>query len=82
MPITEPYQKSLIRLDDQTEQESLSWMSKLFLKKRIIGIGLEFVIFIKKTSNGDESIFVFTSEKMRYNPGDKKFFVFFCRGFN
>ena len=48
MPTIEPYQKSLIRLDDQTKQESLSWMSKIFLKKRIIGIGLEFVIFIKK----------------------------------
>ena len=65
MPTIEPYQKSLIGLDDPTKQESLSWISKLFLKKRIIGIGLELVIFIQKTSDGDESIFVFTSEKMK-----------------
>ena len=29
----------------------------------------------------DESIFVVTSEKMEYNPADKKIFIFFCRGF-
>ena len=58
-----PYQESQMRLDDQTKQDSLSWMSKLFVKKRIIGIGLELVIFIKKTLNGDESIFVSTSLK-------------------
>ena len=77
-----PYQESQMTLDNQTKQDSLSWMSKLFLKKRIIGIMFKLVIFIKKTLNGDESVLFFTSEKMRYNPGNKKFFLFFCRGFD
>ena len=77
-----PYQESQMRLNDQTKQDSLSWMSKLFVKKRIIGIGLELVIFIKKNLNGDESVLVFTPEKIRYKPGNKNFFLLLCRGFD
>ena len=73
-----PYQESQMRLDDQTKQDSLLNV-QTFREKRIIGIGLELVTFIKKTLNGDESVLVFTSEKVRYNPGKKKFFLFFCR---
>ena len=56
-------QKSLFRLDDCTKQDSFSWMSKLFLKKRIIGIGLELVIFIKKKLSMVMSQFWFLRQK-------------------
>ena len=39
------YKIGPIRFDDHTKQHSVSWMSKLVLEKRILGIGTEFVIF-------------------------------------
>ena len=45
MSIFEPYKISPIRFNDRTKQDSISWVSKLSLEKRIIAIGTDFVIF-------------------------------------
>ena len=66
MSMIAPHKKRQIQWDDRIKQDTHSWMSKHLLKKRIIEIAVELVIFNNKLLNSKNSVF-FTSAKTGSN---------------